>query len=30
MRRESFSAMVYESRVLKRCGGAKQLIWARF
>ena len=30
MRRESFSVMMSESRALQRCGGAKQLIWARF
>ena len=30
MRRESFSVMMSESRALQLCGGAKQLIWARF
>ena len=30
MQRESFSVMMSESRALQRCGGAKQLIWARF
>lgn len=30
MQRESFSVMMSKSRALQRCGGAKQLIWARF